>query len=59
MKVYTKKNIAKGWHFVCKISDIMGITARNSYARYTSEDDERVSGSVKNFRHKIFNGIFR
>jgi len=40
MKVYTKKNISKGWHFVCKISDIMGITTRNSYARYISEDDE-------------------
>jgi len=40
MKVYTKKNIAKGWHFVCKISDIMGITTRNSYARYISEDDK-------------------
>jgi len=40
MKIYTKKNIAKGRHFVCKISDIMGITLRNSYARYISEDDK-------------------
>ena len=40
MKVYTKKNIAKGWHFVSTISDIMGITRRNSYARYISEDDK-------------------
>jgi len=40
MKVYTKENIAKGWRFVCKISDIMGITTRNSYARYISEDDK-------------------
>jgi len=40
MKVYTKKNIAKGWHFVSTINDIMGITARNSYAKEMSEDDK-------------------
>jgi len=45
MKVYTKKNIAKGLHFVCTISDIVGITLRNSYAKEISEDGKLVMSS--------------